>query len=93
MFNALSAAVKQLARALRLEYGARGLRVHLVEPSFAVGHADDPPAGPGTDDYPYGARASAALRPEAIATAVALATALPPSVNLAELLLLPTEAA
>lgn len=93
VFNALSAAVKQLARALRLEYGARGLRVHLVEPSFAVGDADDPATGPGTDDYPYSARASAVLRPEAIATAVALATALPASVNLAELLLLPTEAA
>lgn len=91
VFNALSAAVKQLARALRQEYGPSGVRVHVVEPSFAV--SDGHPGEHGPEAYPYRARGTAAVQPDAIAQAITLAAALPPAANLAELLLLPTDAA
>ncbi len=75
VFNAISASIKQLARALRLEYGQRGVRVHVIEPTFGADVND---------------RSESPVRPEAIAAVVALAAALPSSANLAETLLLPT---
>lgn len=96
VFNALSASIKQLARALREEYGPRGVRLHIVEPSFAAGDTGDD-TGPYRDERAAGqdsasehARASAAVQPSAIAAVVALAAALPAGVNLAETLLLPS---
>ncbi|MFJ2551092.1 SDR family oxidoreductase [Microbacterium sp. NPDC087591] len=91
VFNAVSAAIKQLARTLRYEYGPRGMRVHIIEPGFGV----DPhhvsreelasrPARPRP-------RESSPVTPQTIAAVVALAASLPPGANLAEVLLLPTE--
>ncbi len=91
VFNALSAAIKQLARALRHEYGPQGLRVHIIEPGFAVDKADEHTPAPSDD--PQHARAISAVTPEAIASVVTLAAALPGSANLAEVLLLPSETA
>ncbi len=76
VFNALSASIKQLARALRHEYGPRNMRVHVIEPSY----------GAETDHN----RETSPVRPEAIAAVAALASALPVGTNLAETLLLPT---
>jgi NADP-dependent 3-hydroxy acid dehydrogenase YdfG len=84
VFNAVSAAIKQLARTLRYEHGPRGVRVHIVEPGFGV----DPDQQDEHDRH--GARASSPITPEAIAAVVALAAALPRGTNLAELLMLPT---
>lgn len=80
VFNATSAAVKQLARTLRDEYGPRGVRVHVVQPGFA-----QPEAGPD----PRANRLHSAVRPEAIASVISLCAALPATANLAESLLLP----
>lgn len=77
VFNALSSAIKELARTLRHEFGPRGLRVHLVEPGF------------GADE----SRDAATLRPEAIASTVTLGAALPAGANLAEVTILPTRTA
>jgi NADP-dependent 3-hydroxy acid dehydrogenase YdfG len=79
VFSALSAAISQLARTLRQEYGPRGLRVHVVEPGFAA-HRDE---GAATRD-------DAELQPDAIAAVVTLAAALPASANLAEVRILAT---
>jgi NADP-dependent 3-hydroxy acid dehydrogenase YdfG len=90
VFNAVSAAIKQLARTLRLQYGPRGMRVHIIEPSFAGDTGD---TGSGQDGRTQDRRAASPVKPEAIAAVVALAAALPRSANLAEVLLLPTEQA
>ncbi|MFJ6198185.1 SDR family oxidoreductase [Micromonospora sp. NPDC092111] len=91
VFNALSAAIKQLARALRREYGPRGMRVHIIEPAFGVDRSDGQPDGSAPAHDQQQARAASAVKPAAIAAVVALAAALPQSANLAEVLLLPTE--
>jgi len=85
VFNAISAAVKQLAQTLRHEYGRKGLRVHLVEPGFPPASVADSPVRD-----PRGERAHSALTPDAISAVVCVAAALPPAANLAEILLLPT---
>lgn len=74
VFNALSTAIKELARTLRHEYGPRGLRVHIVEPGFGAEESRD----------------AAELRPEAIASVVTLTASLPAGANLAEVTILPT---
>lgn len=93
VFNALSAAIKQLGRALRQEYGPQGMRVHIIEPAFAADPSDERPAESAVERDAQQARAAAAVKPEAIAAVVTLAAALPLGVNLAETLLLPTETA
>ncbi|WP_431977523.1 SDR family oxidoreductase [Micromonospora haikouensis] len=93
VFNALSAAIKQLARALRHEYGPQGTRVHIVEPAFAVGQSDEHRDASAPEHDQQHERAASAVKPDAIAAVVTLAAALPRSVNLAEVLLLPTETA
>lgn len=89
VFNAISAAIKQLAQTLRHEYGRRGVRIHLIEPAFPQ------PVGPDRDPAhdPRHGRSESPLTPEAISPVVCLAAALPPSANLAEMLLLPTRTA
>lgn len=86
VFNAISAAIKQLAQTLRHEYGRRGVRIHLIEPGFPQ------PGGPNGDPTgdPRHGRSDSPLTPEAISPVVCLAAALPSSANLAEVLLMPT---
>ncbi|WP_238008840.1 SDR family NAD(P)-dependent oxidoreductase [Dactylosporangium sp. AC04546] len=93
VFNALSAAVKQLARALRHEYGPRGMRVHIIEPAFAVDRSDEHHNASPPEHGLQHARAASAVQPDTIAAVVTLAAALPRSVNVAEVLLLPTATA
>lgn len=83
VFNAVSAAIAQLGRTLRVEYGPRGVRVHVLAPEF-----DHPALESATRD-PRAGRSESAVTPESIAAVVALAAALPPGVNLAETVLLP----
>lgn len=90
VFNAVSAAIKQLARTLRFEYGPRGMRVHIIEPGFGVDPnqtgqeelASHPPRSRSRETSP--------VTPETIAAVVTLAAGLPAGANLAEVLLLPT---
>ena len=85
VFNAISAAVKQLAQTLRHEYGRHGVRVHLLEPGFP-----SPLASGGETADPRHGRDDSPLSPDALAAVVCLAAALPPGANLAEALMLPT---
>lgn len=86
VFNAVSAAVTQLGRTLRDEYGPRGLRVHVLAPGFRP--RLDPAESPVRD--PRAGRADDGVTPKAIAAVVAFAAALPREANLAEVVLLPT---
>lgn len=91
VFNAVSAAIKQLARTLRYEYGPRGMRVHIIEPGFGVDPnqvTQEELASRASRPRP---RETSPVTPQAIAAVVALAASLPPGANLAEVLLLPTE--
>jgi NADP-dependent 3-hydroxy acid dehydrogenase YdfG len=91
VFNAVSAAVKQLSRTLRQEYGPRGVRVHTVELGFLATEFGrrHPQTRAGSDeDFP---RVSRTVRPEAVAALVTTAVAMPADVNLTELVATPTE--
>lgn len=81
VFNAVSAAITQLGRTLRDEYGPRGVRVHVLAPGFRR---------PLNETDPRRGRSEAPVTPKALAAVVALAASLPPGVNLAEAVLLPT---
>lgn len=90
-YSAAEAAVAQLSRALRAEYGWRGLRVHNV----AVGLTETEFGSTITD--PAMAQDWRALRgvlapidPQDVARAVLFSASLPARVNVAELLMLPT---
>lgn len=80
VFNAVSAAITQLGRTLRDEYGDRGLRVHVLAPEFPRVADSDPRRG----------REDAPVSPESLAAVVALAASLPLGVNLTEAVLRPT---
>ncbi|NYF09490.1 NADP-dependent 3-hydroxy acid dehydrogenase YdfG [Leifsonia sp. AK011] len=86
VFNAVSSAVSQLARTLRGEYGARGVRVHLIAPGFR--RPDAAEKSPAAD--PRFGRSESAVTPEAMAAVVRVAAELPRGTNLAEVVLLPT---
>jgi NADP-dependent 3-hydroxy acid dehydrogenase YdfG len=86
VFNAVSAAITQIGRTLRDEYGSRGVRVHVLAPGFRP--RIDELESPVRD--PRAGRAEAPVTPEAIAAVVALAATLPRGTNLAEVVLLPT---
>lgn len=81
VFNAVSAAITQLGRTLRDEYGPGGVRVHVLAPGFQH---------PVDERDPRRGRSEAPVTPKALAAVVALAASLPPGVNLAEAVLLPT---
>jgi NADP-dependent 3-hydroxy acid dehydrogenase YdfG len=84
VFNAVSAAITQLGRTLRDEYGPRGVRVHVLAPGFRLQAGDaDPRRG----------IAKSPATPKSLAAVVALAASLPPGVNLAEAVLLTTGSA
>ena len=91
VYSAVEAAVAQLGRALRAEYGPRGVRVHNVAPGLT-----DTELGSQISDA-GAARTWAEHRDEVVpmaaadvAATVAFAAALPADVNLADLLVLPT---
>jgi NADP-dependent 3-hydroxy acid dehydrogenase YdfG len=88
---ATKAAVAQLTRSLRQELGPRGVRVKNVEPGLT-----DTELGADMRD-PVGRQMLEQLRatvppldPADVATAVVSAVAAPPSVNLAEIVIVPT---
>lgn len=93
VFTAVSAAIKQLARTLRYEYGPRGIRVHIVEPGFGVDPNQISQEEIAARPPRSRSRESSPVSPQTIAAVVTLSASLPPGANLAEVLLLPTEQA
>ncbi len=92
VYNATKAAVAHLTRNLRAEFGPRGVRVKNIEPGFV-----ETELGAGMRDEDQHAAltefrgALEILRPEDIADAIAYAVAAPPRVNVAELIVVPTQ--
>lgn len=91
VYGATKAAVSHLARNLRAEYGPRGVRVKLVEPGVTATELGAGMTDADSRAFLAGAReAIGALRPEDVAAAITYACAAPRSVNLAELVVVPT---
>lgn len=88
VFNAVSAAIKQLSRTLRQEYGPRGLRVHTLEPG--VVDTEFGKQGARAERPASTARVEGPVEPEAIAALVAAVAALPAHVNVVEMTVTPT---
>lgn len=92
VYSAIEAAVAQLARALRAEHGRRGVRVRTVQPGLtrtALGEdMHDPVVRREWDEL----RSSVPpMAPEHVARAVLFTLTRPAHVNVADLVVLPTE--
>jgi NADP-dependent 3-hydroxy acid dehydrogenase YdfG len=91
VYGATKAAVAHLARNLRAELGPRGVRVKNIEPGLVGTELGDDMQEAGMRDALAGMRSEiGALTPDHIANAIAYAVAVPPQVNVAELIVLPT---
>ncbi|MFD6397771.1 SDR family oxidoreductase [Nocardia sp. NPDC060249] len=92
VYCATKAAVAHLTRNLRIEFGPRGVRVKNIEPGFV-----DTELGAGMRDDHRRAELDAwrdgleILVPEDIADAIAFAVSAPRRVNVAELIVVPTQ--
>jgi NADP-dependent 3-hydroxy acid dehydrogenase YdfG len=92
VYGATKAAVAHLTHNLRTELGPRGVRVKNVEPGLVVtelgSHVEHQA---GRELLQQLLAAVDPIAPEAIADAIAFAVAAPPEVNVAELIVLPTQ--
>lgn len=92
VYTATKAAVAHLTRNLRAEFGPRGVRVKNVEPGFVATEL-----GAGMRGEQQQAQLArwrteiTVLEPGDIAEAIAFATSVPPRLNVAELILVPTQ--
>lgn len=92
--SAVEAAVTQLSRSLRAEYGARGVRVHTVEPGLTESEIAKGISDPVSQRSFLAYRAQVTpLQPEDVARSVVFAAQQPAGVNLASVVVLPTAAA
>jgi NADP-dependent 3-hydroxy acid dehydrogenase YdfG len=92
VYVATKAAVAHLTRNLRAELGPRGVRVKNVEPGLtATELGDHMTDGPGKDMLEQMLGMLKPLPPEDIADAIAYAVAAPRRVNVAELIVVPTQ--
>ena len=91
VYGATKAAVAHLTRNLRAELGPRGVRVKNVEPGLVGTELGDDMQETGAREALADWRSEiGALTPDHIANAIAFAVAVPPQVNVAELIVLPT---
>jgi NADP-dependent 3-hydroxy acid dehydrogenase YdfG len=91
VYSATKAAVAHLTRNLRAEVGPRGVRVKNVEPGLVGTELGDDMRDSGIREALADWRSDVgALTPDHIADAIAFAVAVPPQVNVAELIVLPT---
>jgi NADP-dependent 3-hydroxy acid dehydrogenase YdfG len=91
VYGATKAAVAHLTRNLRTELGPRGVRVKNVEPGLVGTELGDDMQDAGLREALADWRSDVgALTPDHIADAIAFAVAVPPHVNVAELIVLPT---
>jgi NADP-dependent 3-hydroxy acid dehydrogenase YdfG len=91
VYGATKAAVAHLTRNLRAELGPRGVRVKNIEPGLVGTELGDDMQDTGAREALADWRGEiGALTPDHIANAIAFAVAVPPQVNVAELIVLPT---
>ena len=91
VYGATKAAVAHLTRNLRTELGPRGVRVKNVEPGLVGTELGDDMQDAGIREALSDWRSDiGALSPDHIADAIAYAVTVPPHVNVAELIVLPT---
>jgi NADP-dependent 3-hydroxy acid dehydrogenase YdfG len=91
VYGATKAAVAHLTRNLRAELGPRGVRVKNVEPGLVRTELGDHTSDAGLRDAVRAWRDEIGpLAPEDIADSIAFAVAMPPRVNVAELIVVPT---
>jgi NADP-dependent 3-hydroxy acid dehydrogenase YdfG len=91
VYGATKAAVAHLTRNLRAELGPRGVRVKNVQPGLVATELGDDMQYTDAREMLAGWRSEiGALTPDHIADAIAFAVAVPPHVNVAELIVLPT---
>lgn len=92
VYCATKAAVQHLTRNLRVELGPRGVRVKNVEPGIVTTELGDDMGDPTMREALAGWRDSlTTLVPDDIAAAIAFAVAAPPRMNVAELVVIPTQ--
>lgn len=92
VYTATKAAVAHLTRNLRTEFGPRGVRVKNVEPGFVLTELGDGMLDPGQRETLAQWRDSIeVLTPQDVADAIAYITAAPTRVNLAEVVIVPTQ--
>ncbi|WP_413755293.1 SDR family oxidoreductase [Streptomyces sp. MMBL 11-3] len=92
VYGATKAAVSQLTRNLRASLGPRGVRVHSIDPAFAVTELGDGMAHEATRAGLADMRtAITAITAEDVADAITYSVAVPARVNIAELTIAPTE--
>jgi NADP-dependent 3-hydroxy acid dehydrogenase YdfG len=92
VYTATKAAVAHLTRGLRAELGPRGVRVKNVEPGFVLTELGDGMLDPGQREQLVQWRDSIeVLTPADVADAIAYATGAPNRVNLAEIIVVPTQ--
>jgi NADP-dependent 3-hydroxy acid dehydrogenase YdfG len=92
VYCATKAAVAHLTRSLRMELGPRGVRVKNVEPGVTTTELGDGMRDSGVRDSLAGWRDSLdTLQPDDLADAIAFAVAAPPRVNVAEIVVVPTQ--
>ena len=92
VYTATKAAVAHLTRNLRAELGPRGVRVKNVEPGFVLTELGDGMLDPGQRETLAQWRDSMeVLTPEDVADAIAYIAAAPTRVNLAEVIIVPTQ--
>jgi NADP-dependent 3-hydroxy acid dehydrogenase YdfG len=92
VYGATKAAVAHLTRNLRAELGPRGVRVKNIEPGLVGTELGDDMQEAGIREALADWRSEiGALSPDHIANAIAYAVAVPPEVNVAELIVLPTK--
>jgi NADP-dependent 3-hydroxy acid dehydrogenase YdfG len=91
VYGATKAAVAHLTRNLRAELGPRGVRVRTIEPGLVATELGDDMADAGNRAALGEMREQIGpLPPEDVADAIAFTVAVPPRVNIAELVVLPT---
>ncbi|MGY1716033.1 SDR family oxidoreductase [Geodermatophilus sp. SYSU D01106] len=91
VYSAVEAAVAQLARTLRAEYGRRGVRVHVVAPGLTDTDFGSDITHDGTArGWAEHREVIVPMDPADVAATVLFGAGLPAQVNLAELLVLPT---
>jgi NADP-dependent 3-hydroxy acid dehydrogenase YdfG len=92
VYTATKAAVAHLTRNLRAEFGPRGVRVKNIEPGFVLTELGDGMLDAGQREALTQWRDSLeVLTPEDVADAIAYAAAAPTRVNLAEVIIVPTQ--
>jgi NADP-dependent 3-hydroxy acid dehydrogenase YdfG len=92
VYSATKAAVAALTGALRMEFGPRGVRVHNIEPGLTATNLGDGMLDEGSKAFLAGFRQQLeAIPPSDIAASIVWSTSLPARVNVASMVVVPTQ--